>query len=104
MKKIIKREDELVTKGFLESRLKKEIGKVRDELHETEFRLIHRMDSGFGEIREEMKKHTDIIQKLADNGIVAHKNFEVESVNIRHNYVQLEERVKNVEEVVFHKT
>lgn len=118
MKKDIRPDEEVVTRGILRRALlplKRSDAKLREEMHEMEFRLINRMDErfskvyerfdrmekGFDEIREEMKKQTDTFQKLADKVIGEHKNFEVESVSIRHNYNQLEKRVTKVEEVVF---
>lgn len=113
-KKVV-RDDEVVTRGILKHELTKEFKnfkvelskefatkeELRNGLHELEFKLVNRMDNGFGEIRQAMKKQTDIFQQLADKVIVEHQNFEVESLSLRHNYHHLKERVKTVEEVVF---
>ncbi|MEK7540093.1 MAG: hypothetical protein AAB558_02500 [Patescibacteria group bacterium] len=108
MKKNIKPDDGVITRGILKQELKSVRAefkrgqtKLRDELHFVEYRLETKMDSRFNEILDHMKKHTDTFQKLADQVIGAHKNFEVESVSIHHNYNHLETRVKKVEEVVF---
>lgn len=122
MKKGMQREDELVTRGILKSELHKltkkfdykftlvrrEIkrgdGNLRREMHETEYRAFLRfnaIDKRFDSIDELLKKHLDTIRELADKVIVAHQNFETESVSIHHNYQHLENRVKKVEEIIF---
>lgn len=105
MKKDMKWKEELVTKGYFHKELNKAItplkkadAKLRQEMHEMEFRVINRMDEKFEEVMKEMKKQTNTFQILADKVIVAHNNFEVESASIRHNYQHLEDRVKKVEE------
>ncbi len=74
---------------------------LRNGLNNLEFRLTNRMDFGFESIRAELRNYINTFQVLADQVIGEHKKFEVESVSIKHNYGQLEDRVKKVEEVVF---
>lgn len=81
--------------------LKTETTKLREELHTTEFRLISRMDSMEERLNGNMQKILHTVQQLVDAVIGEHKSFEVESVSIKHNYSQLEERVKKVEKIVF---
>lgn len=126
-KKSIAWKDEVVTKGYLRDELKtfkvefktelktelkrelriefrKEFATkedLRNGLHDLEFRMSNRMDDGFESIHVAMRKQTDVFQQLADQVIVEHKNFEVESLSLRHNYTHLEDRVKKVEEIVF---
>lgn len=97
-------DDALVTKGYLRVEFKKvntKINTLRDEMHAIEYRLDNKIDTRFNEIKEEMRKQTDIFQKLADQVIGVHKNFETEAVSIKNNYDQLEGRVKKLEEHVF---
>lgn len=116
MKKEIKRDDEVVTRGILRQELKAELdielkkvrgefkrahNKLRDELHGVEYRLDNKIDRLGADLRAEMSKQTQIFQDLADQVIGTHKNFEVESVSIKQNYNHLKTRVKKVEEVVF---
>lgn len=112
-KQVLNDDNEVVTKGYLRKELSFRFGRfrksfgeeirreIKEESHRLEFRLTERMDQGFTSILEEMRERTDTFQKLADQVIGAHKNFETESVSMRHNYQQLEERVKKVEIVVF---
>lgn len=119
MKKETKRENEVITRRILNEELgktkselrrdiKRETGKLREEMHTVEFRLIKRMDDRFDKIDDRfnqiddvLKNHLDAVRGLADKVIVKHNNFEVESASIHHNYRTLEERVHKVEEVVF---
>lgn len=106
------RDEDLVTYGQLKKELSYRFGRfrktfgaemrreIKEESHRLEFRLNERMDKGFASIMEEMRKHTDTFQKLADQVIGEHKNFEAESASIQHNYQKLEERVTVVEQVV----
>lgn len=111
MKKDMQWKEELVTKGYFHKELNKAItplkkadAKLRQEMHEMEFRLINRMDLRFSAIDqrfdqfdEVLRKHLDTVMGLADKVVVAHTNFEAESASIRHNYRHLEDRVKKVE-------
>lgn len=106
------RDEDLVTYGQLKKELSYRFGRfrktfgeeirreIKDESHRLEFRLNERMDKGFSELREEMKKQTDTFQKLADIVIREHKDFELGSASTRHNYQKLEERVTTVEKIV----
>lgn len=112
-------DNEVVTKGYLrgelktfKTQLKRELStefrkefatkeELRNGLNNLEYRLINRMDFGFESIRVELRQYIDTFQKLADQVIGEHKKFEVESASIKHNYVQLEDRVQKVETVVF---
>lgn len=110
--KTINPDDEVVTRGILKKELKKELKlqlKVelkkerewtRCQLNDVEYRLINRMDKGFNLINEKLDKTVDNIQKLADQVIKVHKDFQIEFVSIKHNYNQLEERVYTLEGVV----
>lgn len=76
MKKNIKWQDELVTKGYFRKELnraitplKKADAKLREELHATEYRLDTKIDLLRAEIREGMKKQTQIFQDLADKAL-----------------------------------
>lgn len=106
--KIINPDDEIVTRGILKKELKTELKKelkkerewTRSQLNHVEYRLINRMDKGFEAINQKLDKTVDNIQKLADQVIKEHKDFEVESVAIKDNYNKLEGRVHTLEEVV----
>lgn len=105
-------EDEVVTRGILKKELKielkKELGQVktelrkefRSEINNAEYRLISRMDKGFELINLKLDKTVDTFQRLADNVIKEHKDFESESAAIKDNYVTLESRVHTVEGVI----
>lgn len=116
MKKDIKPDTELVTRGVLRRALlplKKADANLREEMHSMEFRLTKRMDGmdrrfdwvdqRFDRIDEVLRKHLDTVMGLADKVVVAHTHFEAESASIRYNYNQLEERVKKVEDQVLSK-
>lgn len=110
MKKNIKWQDEIVTKGYFHKELNKAItplkkadANLREELHAVEFRLDNKMDRGFNHLEKLIMERTDSVMKLADLVIREHKNFEVESLSIKQNYHQLEGRVNKVEEGVFPK-
>lgn len=77
----MERENELITRKILNEALgktesglrtefrwdiKREVGKVREEMHEMEFRLNNRMDDRFNKIDDVLKQHLDAVRWLAD--------------------------------------
>lgn len=59
------------------------------------------MDERFDQMDSKLDKTTHSIQQMCDKVLKAHENFSVESVAIKDNDNQLENRVTKIEKIVF---